>query len=158
MPRRAVITMQEIYQRRASHWEWHYHNRELAKQYCPEDQARIRNVISAEVPPPVMMIDGDIIRGIATLKGEERATKALRMNTNQRMMCIWYWSQEEWEHFTQEWQSLPEPTEDYYFVYDQTADAAILEPVTTRQKPGKKGKPELGTELVRIRYKSPTCT
>lgn len=133
MPRSVVISAQEMYNRRGSNWEAHYKNRDTAKLYAAVDCERVSDVISQNVPRPVMLADGSLLDGVENLRGMHKARHYLALNSMPReMMCVWYWSESAWMELVREFQSLPEIYEDYYMFYDETLDAMRLMPLSTK--------------------------
>lgn len=141
MPRRAIITKAKIFKRRAVAWEWHYRNRQTVRTASANmDTTKVAQILSRTIPPPVMRIDGTLTEGIATLKGVQRAIEELRLNHTQRdLLCSWYWSQAGWDDFVNQFQSLPEPTEDYYLTYEPESDAILIVPISQREPNANKG-------------------
>ncbi|MBI5942890.1 MAG: hypothetical protein HY864_00860 [Chloroflexi bacterium] len=131
MGRRYILSVKEIYARRAFNWEWHYKNRGAAKMYCVEDMVRVGAVIMREVPAPEMRIDGSLFEGMAHLLGTKAALGKTFPTGDRVMMCAWYWSETAWMDFVRQFQNLPDVTEDYCFLYDEVLDVARLVPAST---------------------------
>jgi len=158
MARRTIFTPKEIQRRRASCWAWHYKNRQVVRQLSPSvDSARIATIIYRVVPMPVIRIDGSLTEGADTLKGVERALIELCFSWLQRdLICTWYWSQSGWNDFVEQFQSLPEPTENYYLVYNPEADATLLVPISQREPNSNKGTKKVheGTSTLLVPFES----
>ena len=151
MPRSNVITIQDMYRRRATNWEHHYKNRGLAKSFATEDQERISRAISQRVPYPKMLADGSLLDGMEELRGTAYALEYTSLRLDRSMMCIWYWSESAWMELVREFQSLPDVDEDHYLFYDDKLDATIIMRISTKgtnrqnkYKSGKKIQVQLG--------------
>lgn len=138
MPRKYVLSVDDINRRRGQSWEYHYNNRQLAKMYDPTDAARVSQIIMREAPPPEMRIDGSLLDGMANLRGMSAAlAKTFQRGMPREMMCVWYWSESAWMEYVRQFQNLPEVTESYVYVYDAILDAARLVPASTVARRGR---------------------
>ena len=136
MPRREIVTVKEIYQRRATAWEMHYRNRNLARQIAVQmnDPMRVINAITRHVPDPQIEFDGYLYRPLDVIKGEAEAAAEIGISPmNKALMCVWYWSDTGWDSFVQGFQSLPDVEEDHYWTYDQDRDGAMLVPMSNKK-------------------------
>jgi hypothetical protein len=128
---KSIVTIHDMNKRRGENWEFHYKNRELAKMFCVQDCDHVSNVIRQNVPVPVMLLDAGLLDGIQNVRGMNKALENLALyHMDRAMMCLWYWSAEEWQAFVREFQSLPEIYEDHYMLYDSELDAMRLVPLS----------------------------
>jgi hypothetical protein len=131
MAKKLILSPKEMQVRRASAWEFHYKRRGWAMLFAPQDAARIAGMISANVPAPEMRLDGYVVDGIETLRGQCRVLERLNVEGIDRMsLCAWYWSESEWLQFIHLYQSLPEVYEPHYWYYDAALDAARVLPLS----------------------------
>ena len=87
-------------------------------------------MIIREVPEPEMLMNGDLLDGMAELKGMNLVMIYLNMiNTKRELFCIWYWSEEGWMELVRAFQRLPEIYCDYYHYYDVVKDAVRYMPM-----------------------------
>jgi hypothetical protein len=136
MPRREVLTVKEIYKRRATAWEMHYRNRTTARQIAIQmnDATRVIRAIQKHVPAPEIEFDGYLYRPLDVIKGEAAAAEEIGITPLQKcLMCTWYWSDSGWEGFVKVFQSLPDVEEDYYWTYDAERDGAMLVPMSKKK-------------------------
>lgn len=139
MAKRVVVSINEMYRRRAVNWEWHYQSRGIAQTYSQEDREKVIRIISHEVPAPVMRLDGAIMDGIANLRGTSKALHYLLLSNMERsMMCVWYWSEAGWMELVREFQALPDIYEDHYYAYDAELDAVRFLPMCVYPRRGRK--------------------
>jgi hypothetical protein len=136
MPRRTVLTPKEINLRRGNSWEFHYRQHVMVRGLGTSlDREKIARVIAREVPCPEMRIDGSLVEGMDVVQGVARAMEQLNFSYAYRdLICIWYWSQEGWDSFVHDFQSLPEVSESYYLFYDADADAVLILPMSSKEK------------------------
>jgi len=156
MPRRTIISVKEIYKRRASAWEWHYNNRKTARS-AGMNTEHIAQVVQRCVPRPVMRIDGTLSESIAVIKGVDRAINELNFTYLLRdLMCSWYWSQAGWDDFVAQFQSLPEPTENHYLSYEPESDTILIVPLSQREPNSNKGtkKVQKGTSALLVPFEA----
>lgn len=135
MPRRDVVTITDIQRRRATSWEMHYRNRNLARQIAMQmqDPMRVIRTIQRHVPAPTIEFDGYLYRPLDVIVGEAQAAQELGFpHTHKALMCLWYWSDTGWDEFVRAYQGLLEVTEDHYWTYDAERDGAILTPLSAK--------------------------
>lgn len=138
MPRRLIVRKDDIYKRRAEAWEFHYKNREMAKQISGGlDVQKILITISREVPPPELDITARLITTHEIDQGINKALDGLRWTWKQRdLICLWYWSELHWMEFVRAFQKLPDVFEDYYWLYSKKTDDVKLVPMSSKPKQG----------------------
>lgn len=136
MPRREIVTVKEMQERRANAWERSYRHRGMAQATIMNSVSittRILSAIQRHVPPPEMLIDGYLYRSLDVIKGEAMAAAEIGISpVNKEVMCLWYWTDAGWDQFVQAYQALPEIYEPYYWTYDAERDGAILTPVSSK--------------------------
>lgn len=138
MGRRLIVRKDDIYKRRAEAWEFHYQNRETAKQLSScLDVTKILITISREVPSPELDITGRLITSHEIDQGINKALDCLRWTWKQRdLICLWYWSELHWMEFVRAFQKLPDVFEDYYWLYSKKTDDVKLVPMSSKPKQG----------------------
>lgn len=135
MPRRDIVTIEEVQRRRATSWEMHYRNRQTVRQMVMQvNAATYINTIKRHVPSPEIEVDGYLYRPLDVINGEALAAYELGISQMHKcLMCLWYWTDTGWDQFVQAYQSLPEIVEDHYWVYDEERDGAVLVPMSSRK-------------------------
>jgi len=134
MPRREIVTIEDVQRRRATSWEMHYRNRQAVRQLAAQvNVTTYINAIKRNVPNPEIEIDGYLYRPLDVIRGESNAAQELGISQMHKgLMCLWYWTDTGWDEFVRAYQSLPEITEDYYWVYDEQRDGAVLTPMSSK--------------------------
>lgn len=134
MPRREIVTIREMQERRANAWERSYRLRKTAESIIVHGQPlRIVSAIAHHLPPPEMQIDGYLYRPLDVIRGEAEAATEVGIHVmHKELLCAWYWTNEGWDQFVREYQSLPEVLEPYYWTYDAERDGAVLLPVSAK--------------------------
>lgn len=136
MPRREIVTIEDIQRRRATSWEMHYRNRTTSRQIALQmnDPIHVINAIQKHVPQPEIELDGYLYRPLDVIRGEADAAAELGFpQVSKGLMCVWYWSDSGWDEFVRLYQSLPDVTEDHYWVYDAERDGAVLTPMSAKK-------------------------
>lgn len=134
MPRREIVSIREMQERRANAWERSYRLRKTAQSIIVHGQPlRILAAIAKHLPPPEMQVDGYLYRPLDVIRGEAEAALEVGIHVmHKELLCAWYWTDAGWDAFVREYQSLPEITENYYWTYDAERDGAILVPVSAK--------------------------
>lgn len=151
MPRRVIVSVQDIYRARACSWERHYERRMLARELISQgwNPAPIVQALRAEMNEPHLDLEGRICE---VPIGERKASPMqmiYRLGWNGRrrafesesgnsslwdLTCVWYWSDSAWDDFVREFQALPEVGEDHYVVYNKETDCVHLVPMSHRPR------------------------
>lgn len=121
MPRRILLSVQDIYRRRAASWEEHYQRRNLVSATVANgmDAIKVIRVINKNLPNPMIEIDGYLYRPLDVIKGEALSAYELGIpQESKHLMCQWYWSVTQWDEFVFLYQGLPDITDRYYLQYD----------------------------------------
>jgi len=134
MPRREIVTIREMQERRANAWERAYRLRKTAQSIIVHGESvRIHSAIARHLPPPEMQDDGYLYRPLEVIRGEAEAANEVGIHVmHKELLCAWYWSDTGWDTFVQAYQNLPEVLEPYYWTYDAERDGAILLPVSAK--------------------------
>lgn len=157
MPRRMIVTIKKIYERRADSWAYHYRNREKTRIMCQagREGLKIETILNQYLPTPVMEIDGYILDIPFDIRREHANQLLNRLNLspiNRELLCSWYWTESGWQELVHQYQSLPDVYEDYYYQYEpEPIDRLILVPMSAKPK---QGSIKSGTSQVQVRYKS----
>lgn len=160
MGRRTIYTVQKIYSLRASHWERHYELRRMADSSGLDPLRVLNALVRSNMPEPIMEIDGSLYRPQDVIRAEHATKDFLGLPwTFQDSMCVWYWTDGNWQAFVRLFQALPDPTEAYYLTYDAERDGGMLVPMSSKpsRKPVDKPVDKSGTSQVQVhasRYNS----
>lgn len=151
MPRREIVTIREMQERRGNAWERSYRLHKTAQSIIVHGQPlRILAAITRHLPPPEMQIDGYLYRPLDVIRGEAAAALEVGISVmHKELMCAWYWTDGGWDRFVDDYQNLPEVTEPYYWTYDAERDGAILLPVSAKP-PRSDARYNLGTTEVQV--------
>lgn len=166
MPRRIIYKVKDLSLARANYWALHYQARAYATA-SRLDPLKILNALAAVgMPDPEMEIDGSLYEPFDVLHAQRAAVEWLGYGQVsiefQKNMCAWYWTEGNWTHFVEQFNALPNLTEDYYLQYDSERDGGRLVPMSLKPKrnvPAPVDKPvhKSGTSQVQVpvsRYKS----
>lgn len=141
MGRRVIVSRDQMYKNRASAWEFHYNNRNIARSLCSIgfDGGRISYILKDFCVRDLSM-DGNFL-DIPMQTRRQFEDSALRScglaRTQTDLLCDLYWTQQGWLEFVRLWQALPEVEEAYYHVYDPLPnDRLLLVPVSSKPKQG----------------------
>ena len=76
MPRRDLVTIEDVQRRRATSWEMHYRNRQAVRQLAAQvNVTTYINAIKRNVPNPEIEIDGYLYRPLDVIRGESNAAQ-----------------------------------------------------------------------------------
>jgi len=137
MPRRQVVTREEVYKNRAKAWEFHYRNRKAAQQMIVAgwNSQHVLDVL-ARAPAPALDVDARILDaplGDRVLKHDLLEELGWPLDLSD-LLCIWYWSDAHWMAFVHEFQALPDVDGDHYYLYDEDTDCYALVPMASKAK------------------------
>lgn len=142
MPRRYIFTIEEIYKRRGTAWKFHYENRALAREMTKAswDNIKILQALAMNLPEPELQIDGWMLEYPLNIRHEHFNNMQNHFRLpNENLLCIWYWTESNWQEFKEKYQALPEVYEDYYLKYDpEPNDRGLLVPMSSKPKQGSK--------------------
>jgi hypothetical protein len=137
MPRRMIVKREDIYKMRAESWSTHYQHRKLVKEMSNHRDVTDRIVRELNnLPSPQMGIDGGLLDYPIEIRREYLHGKILPEALS-KLVCIWYWSEDDWMDFVRLFQSLPDVYEDYYWRYQPELDRVVLFPVSTNAPRGR---------------------
>lgn len=134
MPRRYVFKVKDIHARRGCFWAMYYDLRGQAKNMSV-DVDNVLRVISLCVPEPVIEVDGSIYEPLDVTRAQGEAVRRLRFPDSVQsrdLMCRFFWTEAGWMEYVRIFQSLPEPVEDYYLLYDKERDGGRLVPMSSK--------------------------
>lgn len=142
MPRRYVYKMAEIYKARGVSWARHYERRGFAVSCGLEPLKVLNALVRVKMPEPIMQIDGFLYRPHDVICAEHAALGELGLPWKyQDLMCVWYWTENNWMGFVRLYENLPDLEEDFYMVYDAERDGALYVPMSSKPKRGDVPKP-----------------
>lgn len=139
MPRRRVMTVKKIYEERAAQWAFHYKNRAFASSLCELgwSGASLSAALRQDYPVPSLQIDGSMLDVPLRIRCECETGLLSRFRLVDRvLLCLWYWTLDDWQEFVRQYQALPDVCEDYYYRYDREGDRALLVPMSSKPKQG----------------------
>jgi hypothetical protein len=137
MPRRLIVKKNEIYVERAAVWEYRYRCRQTAKAMIDNGWGATRIIeVLERAPVPHLAIDASLLDAPpADRVSPMELMRDLAWPVDYReLLCVWYWSEAHWMLFVHEFQSLPEPVGDYYYLYDGEMDTFHLVPMASKAK------------------------
>lgn len=151
MPRRMIVTKKQIYARRGEAWSSHYRNRETAKTMISAgwNGTQIVSSLNASWSTPEMEIDGRTLDIPLNIRQEWGSRLQNIHQINDRdLLCIWYWTADNWQDFVRQFQSLPDVYEDYYYLYEpEPIDRMRLIPMSSKPKQGSEKKVQVPISL-----------
>lgn len=141
MARRSVFKIAEITRMRAGSWAWSYKLWSFAKNSGIDPLKVLNALVAVGMPEPEMQIDGSLYRPLDVIKAEAAALDKLGygfVSVEMRSsMCVWYWTEANWMSFVRQYEALPDPIpEDYYLLYDAERDGGRLVPMSSKPKRG----------------------
>ena len=141
MPRRVIVKKDEMYRKRASAWEFHYNNRNIARGMCSygKDGARISLIVKDYCIRELRM-DGwflDVPFESRRVMEWQVLNQCGLSHMQTDLLCHYYWTEAGWMEFVRLWQAMPEVEEDYYHRYDPLPnDRLLLVPMSSKPKRG----------------------
>jgi hypothetical protein len=149
MGRRHITTSKEIYRLRGVYWARYYRYREFAK-CCGVDGVRVLNaLVKAGLPEPEVQVDGSIYEPLDVISAKHKALEVLGLRysfadardaeisiTWLDLMCPFFWTENGWMSYVRLYESLPDPVEDHYLLYDAERDGGRLVPMSSKPKKG----------------------
>jgi hypothetical protein len=142
MPRRIILPVRMIYEKRGLAWAFHYKNRETVRALCAAgwDGTQVAVELSQLFPQPQLQIDGSLLDIPLNIRREfaDTTLSRFRLSIFQRdLLCLWYWTESGWQEFVRQYQSLPDVYENYYYKYDpEPNDRLLLVPISSKPKQG----------------------
>lgn len=140
MPRRRVVSIDEIYKRRGCAWEHYYKLRALAREMVTVgwNGEGIAHALAARncYGTPEIQIDGWLLDiPLETRLKNERELLSLFRIADRELLCPWLWTEAGWMKFVRAFQSLPDVIEDYYYRYEpMPADRLVLVAMSSKPK------------------------